>query len=93
MKTKQTKPVNLVDGGKDEWEMTEEYRKTVTRIVEEVSDKYSILLTNEKNWIKRLLIKVRLEIEIKRKIDALSSPRNLHANGSTGLKLASSPDY
>ena len=93
MKIKQTKPVSLIDGGKDEWEMTEEYRKTVTRIVEEVSDKYSLLLTNEKSWIKRLLIRVRLQIEIKRRLDALSSPRNLHGKDATGLKLTSSPDY
>jgi hypothetical protein len=93
MKTKQTKPVNLVEGGKDEWEMTEAYRRNVTRIVRGVSDKYSVLLINEKRWIKRLLIKVRLEIEIERKIDALSSPRNLHGKDATGLMLTSSPDY
>lgn len=93
MKTKQTKPVNLVDGGKDEWEMTEEYRNNVTRIVNEVSDKYSALLTNEKNWIKRLLLKIRRTVEIERKINALSSLRNLHGKDGTGLKLTSSSDY
>lgn len=33
MKTKQTKPVSLIEGGKDEWEMTEEYRNNEARII------------------------------------------------------------
>jgi hypothetical protein len=92
MKTQQTKPVSLIEGGKDEWEMTEDYRKNVTRIVRDVSDKYSALLTNEKNWIKRLLIKIRLTVDIERKVNALSSLRNLHATNTTGLKLISWPE-
>ena len=79
MKSNQIKPVNLVEGGKDEWEATSEYRVKINKIIKEVTDQYSPALVNENNWGKRLLIKIRLKIEIRKKIQELSSLKNLHA--------------
>ena len=79
MKSNQIKPVNLVEGGKDEWEATSEYRVKINKIIKEVTDKYSPALVNENNWVKKLLIKIRLKIKIRKKIQELSSLKNLHA--------------
>lgn len=79
MKSRQIKPVNLVEGGKEEWETTDEYRAKVNKIIKDVTDKYSPTLLNENNWVKRLLIKVRLKVEIRKRIQELSSLKNLHA--------------
>ena len=80
MKAKQTNQINLFDGGKDEWEQTDEYRNRSNKIVKVVTEKYSTSLTNEKNWLKRLLIKIKLKREIQRLINELSSFKNLHVN-------------
>jgi hypothetical protein len=78
MKTKQN---NLFEGGRDEWEGTDAYRDKVIRIIKAVTDEYSVKLLNETNWFKRLRLKLRRKIEIKRKIDELSSSGNLHITG------------
>lgn len=78
MKTKQTVPINLVEGGKENWQKTNEFNSRVNAIKKELTDKYSLTLLNERNWVKRLLIKIRLHIEISKRIDELSSLRNLH---------------
>jgi hypothetical protein len=85
MKAKQARRISLTADGKDEWEMTEEYKDKVAKIIIEVRDKYSVVLLNERNWIKRFLMKLRFEIEIGRKINELSSPRNLHMIGGATL--------
>jgi hypothetical protein len=54
MKTKPMKPVSLIEGGREEWESTEEYRNRLISIIKEVSDKYSAGLTNEKNVEKKI---------------------------------------
>ena len=80
MKTKQTNQINLFDGGRDEWEQTSEYRNRLNKIVREVTDKYSTSLSTERNWLKRLLIQIKLKREIQRQINELSSSKNLHMN-------------
>jgi len=80
MKTKQSNQINLFDGGRDEWEQTDEYRNRSSKIVKEVTDKYSTSLSNEKNWLKRLLLRIKLKREIQRLINELSSLKNLHVN-------------
>ena len=77
MKTNTT-PNNLIDGGKDNWERTDEYNKKVNAIRRELLDKYSLVLSTEKNWFKRLFIEIRLWLELKKRIDELSSWKNLH---------------
>ena len=75
---KHTKPFNLIDGGKERLEQTSEFQNKVDEIRKELSEKYSLTILNEKNWIKRLLIKIRLRIEIRKRIKELSSFKNLH---------------
>ena len=79
MKAKPTKQINLFEGGKNEWEATAEYKERVRRIIKEVTNKYSAALLNERNWIKKFFIKLKIKIEIERRIDELSSSKNLHA--------------
>lgn len=68
----------LRDGGKTAWEMTSEYGEKVRSIVREVNEQFAPALLNERSWIKRLLLRYRRFREIERRIDVLSSPRNLH---------------
>jgi len=69
---------NLSNEGKTNWERTDEYNKRVREISRELSEKYSPILLNEKNWFKRLLIRIRCWREMKKKTDEVSSWKNLH---------------
>jgi hypothetical protein len=78
MKTTYAKDIHLIKGGKANWENTREFRDKKTVIIKEFTDKYALTISNEKNWMNRLLLKIRLRIEIWRKIEELSSLKNLH---------------
>ncbi|MBA4057030.1 MAG: hypothetical protein C0490_20110 [Marivirga sp.] len=78
MKTKRAGQSNLIEGGRDRLENTNEFRSKVEEIKKDVRDKYSLTLLNERNWTKRLLIFIRREIEIRRRVAELSSLKNLH---------------
>ena len=78
MKTKISGKNNLVDDGKANWERTDEFNKKVHEIKRDLSEKYAPILLAEKNWFKRILMKIRLWREMKEKIDELSSWKNLH---------------
>jgi hypothetical protein len=78
MKAKRPEQSSLIEGGKERLENTSEFRKKVEEINKLVRDKYALILLNEKHWIKRILIIIRREIEIRRRISELSSRKNLH---------------
>jgi hypothetical protein len=82
MKIKTKRQTSLIDEGKDNWERTDEFNKKVNEIRQGLLDKYKPLLLSEKNWFKRLIIKIRIWFEMKKRIDELSSWRNLHFCGS-----------
>lgn len=79
METSNPGKIKLMEGGRDEFERTNEFMNKVAEIRKGVTDKYSPILSNERNWLGRLFIKVKIEIEIRKKIQALSSLKNLHA--------------
>jgi len=78
MKTKTFYQNNLIAEGKDNWECTNEYKNKVNEICRALSDKYSLILSAEKNWLGRLIIRGRFWREKTRKINELSSWKNLH---------------
>jgi hypothetical protein len=78
MKTNQTGQTNLIDGGKENWEKTNEFKSKVAEIKKELEDKYSLTLLNERNWLRRLLIQVRFMVEMRKRIEQISSFKNLH---------------
>ena len=55
---KHARQINLIEGGRENLEQTSEFRNKVDEIRKELSEKYSLTILNEKNWIKRLLIRV-----------------------------------
>jgi hypothetical protein len=71
--------LNLVEGGRENLENTSEFKKKADEINKEVTAKYSLVLSSERNWVKRLLLIVRREMEKSKRIDRLSSLKNLHA--------------
>jgi type III secretory pathway component EscV len=79
MKTKKTNKLKLHEGGRDEFEGTDEFINKVEEIRKDLTEKYSQKLSNERNWVRRFSIKVKLEVEIRKRIRALSSLKNLHA--------------
>ena len=79
MKTTKPDKFKLHEGGKDEFESTDEFMNKVEEIRKDLTEKCSQKLSNERNWVMRFLIKVKLEIEIRKRIHALSSLKNLHA--------------
>ena len=78
MKTNKPDKFKLFEGGKEEFERTDGFLNKVEEIRREVTNKYSKELSNERSWVRRFLIKVKLEIEIRKRIRALSSMKNLH---------------
>ena len=78
MKAKRAGQSNLIEGGKERLENTNEFKSKVEEIKKDVRDKYSLTILNEKNWTRRMLIVIRREIEIRKKIAELSSLKNLH---------------
>jgi hypothetical protein len=79
MKAKRPEQSSLIEGGKERLENTSEFRKKVEEINRVVRDKYALMLLNERNWAKRILIFIRREIEIRRRTAELSSRKNLHS--------------
>lgn len=78
MKAKPAGQTNLIEGGRERLENTDEFKQKVEQIEGEVRDKYSVTLSKEKNWIKRILILIRRDIEIGKRISEVSSSKNLH---------------
>ena len=87
MKVRQRTRISLTADGKDVWEQTEAYKENVAKIEKEVAEKYSNVLSAEKNWIKRFLIRIRVQVEIANRIDEVSSSRNLHFGASSLLSI------
>jgi len=83
MKTRTSGKSNLINEGKASWESTDEFAEKVNEIKRELSEKYSLILSAEKNWFRRLQIRVRQWREMNKKIDELSSWKNLHLGGAS----------
>jgi hypothetical protein len=79
LKTDKERKFKIIEGGIEEFEATNEYKLKVAEIKRDLTDQYSRILSNERNWVRRLLIKIKCEIAIRKKIRALSSLKNLHA--------------
>jgi hypothetical protein len=71
--------INLVEGGRENLENTSEFKQKADEINKEVTAKCSLVLSSERNRVKRLLLILRREMEISRRINKLSSLKNLHA--------------
>jgi len=69
---------HVIAGGRANWEKTSEFQNKKDAIIKALTDQYALSISNEKHWIKRLLLKIRLRIETRRKLEELSSLRNLH---------------
>ena len=79
METNKPDKFKLIEGGRDEFERTNEFRSKMEEIRKDVTAKYLPTLSSEKNWLGRLFIKLKIEVEIRKRIQALSSLKNLHA--------------
>jgi hypothetical protein len=73
---------NLFDRGKEAWERTNDFEKRISKVKQELRDKYQARLNREKNWFKRQLIKIQFLIELKKRTDEISSAKNLHLTSS-----------
>jgi hypothetical protein len=78
MKTKRAGQSNLIEGGGNRLENTNEFKSKVEEIKKDVRDKYSLTLLNKRNWARRLFIVIVRELEIRRRIAELNSLKNLH---------------
>lgn len=78
MNKKMDEKIRIIADGRERFERTTEFERKVTEIKKEVKDKYSLILLEERSWIKRLVIRIKLNVEIRRKIAELSSDKNLH---------------
>ncbi|MEM6840809.1 MAG: hypothetical protein AAF944_26235 [Bacteroidota bacterium] len=68
----------IISGGRERWKQTDDYRRKVAEIREEVIGQYALLLLSERNWLKRLILKGKRSIEIRKRITKLDSGKNLH---------------
>lgn len=79
MATNDERKLEIIEGGKEQFEEINEYKLKVAEIRRDLTDQYSLAVSNEKNWVRRCLLKIKLEIAINKRIRALSSLKNLHA--------------
>ncbi len=80
MNKKMAEKTRIIADGRERFESTPEFASKVAEIKKNVKDRYSLILMSERSWIKRLMIRIKLNIEIERRIAELSSYRNLHLN-------------
>ncbi len=78
MKAKPTNQTNFYEQGRREFERTSEFRKKVEEIKKEISAKYSMLISSEKNLIRRFLLRIKMDLEIRNRVKEISSNENLH---------------
>ncbi|MEJ1240497.1 hypothetical protein WBG78_20305 [Chryseolinea sp. T2] len=81
MTPKTKRPSNLIFGGKGIWERTAEFNRKADEIKKEVMIQYKPMLSSETNLFKRTMIHIRIWMEIRKRINELSSTRNLHFAG------------
>ncbi|MCI0617912.1 hypothetical protein L0244_33485 [bacterium] len=72
------KSFKLVSWGKERWESTAEFINRVAAIKQEVKEEYAGWLEIEKNLLKKLWIQILILVEIRRRIERISSHKNLH---------------
>jgi hypothetical protein len=63
----------IISNGPKEFQKSKTYLDKDNAIKEETKTKYKFLFDKEHNFIKRIILKLRMEIEIRRKISKLRS--------------------
>jgi hypothetical protein len=74
----QKQQTNLFNRGKEAWEQTKDFQTKINAVTQEVRNKYQVLLSAERNWFKRQIIRIQMLIELKKKKGEISSAKNLH---------------
>jgi hypothetical protein len=69
---------NLVSSGRRNVKMTEEYKKQVEQIQSVIESKYSDLIKNETNFIKKTLLIFNKKLDSKKAINKLTSLDNMY---------------
>lgn len=85
MKTNKSDNLNLREGGKEEFESTIEFVRQANEIRKQVTDKYAPLLLQQGSWLRRFFIRLKRENEIRKRIQQLSSWKNLHTKNQQAL--------
>jgi uncharacterized protein (DUF1015 family) len=73
-----TKTTNIIADGKRLFEKTKGVLAKTEQIRMEISKKYEPLISGERSYLKKLFLRIKMEVEIRRKLKEISSPRNLH---------------
>ena len=87
MKTNESNQLNLREGGKEEFEATDEFARRASEIRKQITEKYAPLLLEQRSWLRRLVTKLKRENEIRKQTQQLSSWKNLHANDQTSFLM------
>jgi hypothetical protein len=70
---------NIIEGGSDNFRRTRAYKESVARTRKVIEDKYKSLSAREKGVLLRLILKVKMALELRREIAKLDSPEKLFA--------------
>jgi hypothetical protein len=79
MKDLYSKASKVISGGRNAYEHTDEFKAKKEEIVKEVMDKYLARINVERMPVKKWLLRVKMNIEIRKAILKFSSYRNLHS--------------
>ena len=72
------KASSIISSGPEMIKRTRSYDESVERIKAELTVKYSELLNKEGNLVRRFLLEIRMQLEIRRAIRDLTSSAKLH---------------
>ncbi|MGE0636346.1 MAG: hypothetical protein AB7G44_09925 [Bacteroidia bacterium] len=65
---------------KEEYKRTVEFKQKRDSIIEETKNKYKSLMKSEAKLLKRLVLWFKMWLEVKQRMDKLTSNRNLNFN-------------
>ena len=70
--------LNIIAGGKIRYLKTKEYKKLSNEIRKQLYFKYVDLISNEEKYLKKLILLLKWNFEIRKNTQELSSERNLY---------------
>jgi hypothetical protein len=69
---------NIIESGPRNFKNSKTYLDKVKAIKEEIKTNYKSLLENEPDFIRRIILKLKMEIEIRRAISKLNSLEKMY---------------
>lgn len=79
MITKATVSTQIIASGREKYEKTSEFSAKKARIIEAVKLEYLPDIKSERRMLKKLVLMIKMQLQITKRLKQLSSDKNLHS--------------